>query len=111
LRVEGDEREDEGLEGGVQDGEHGELWVSLERGRSWEPVEVRREQGGLVADPCASWARSACWTASAPLVGRGAGLGDRELVGGMGSGSHGHRSLRAAMTCWTETVAWPAAAA
>jgi hypothetical protein len=99
----------------VQDGEHGELWVLLERGRSWEPVEVRGEHGVLVADPGASWSRGACWTASAALVGRlrreRAGLGDWELVGGMRPGSHGHRSLRAAMTCWTEMVAWPAAAA
>lgn len=27
------------------------------------------------------------------------------------AGRHGQRSLRAAMTCWTETAAWPAAAA
>ena len=95
-------------------GEHGELWVLRERARSREPVEVREDQGGVVADPGASSSRSACWAAAA-LVGRLHGkrvsLGDRERVFGMHSVGHGHRSLRAATTCWTDTVAWPAAAA
>jgi hypothetical protein len=54
ARVEGDECEDEGLEGSVQDGEHGEFWVLRERGRSREPVEVQGERGILVADHDAS---------------------------------------------------------
>ncbi len=47
------------------------------------------------------------------LRGKRAGLGDRKLVGEPGGRRHGygHRSLRAPTTCWTETVAWPAAAA
>jgi len=49
VRIESDEREDEGLEGRVEDGERGELWVLLERARPWEPVEVWREHGVGVA--------------------------------------------------------------
>jgi hypothetical protein len=99
----------------VQDGEQRELWVLLERGRPWEPVEVRREHGVGVAGRSGSWRSSACWAASAALVARlrreHVDLGDRPVVGGTWSNGHGHRSLRAPMTCWTETVAWPAAAA
>ena len=84
VRVEGDERLGEGLEGGVQDGEHGEFWVLRERARSREPVEVWEEQRRLVANQDAS-ASSSAGGATAALVGRLAGerasLGDRERAG------------------------------
>jgi hypothetical protein len=70
LRIERDEREDEGLEGRVQDGERGELWVVLERTRPWEPVEVRREPRGLVAERGGSCSRSAGRASASALVGR-----------------------------------------
>jgi hypothetical protein len=92
----------------MQDGERGELWVLLERARPWEPVEVRREHE-VGAEARGGWWSIACGTAE--LVGW-----LRREIGGPGVGApcpsgHGHRSLRAPMTCWTETVAWPEAAA
>jgi hypothetical protein len=94
----------------VEDGERGELWVLLERARPWEPVEVRREHRVGVA---ARRGSSACWAAA--LVGRLrreiVGPGARALIGALCPSGHGHRSLRAPTTCWTETVAWPEAAA
>ncbi len=85
LRIEGDEREDEGVSRVVCRTRAWQLWFGVQT-----VVGVSRAQAGTRA-----------------------GLG-REFVG-LGDGTwpsvHGHSSLRAATTCWTEMVAWPAAAA
>ena len=110
MRIESDEREDEGLDGRVEDGERGELWVLLERARPWEPVGVRRGHGVGVAargGSSACWAAALVWRLRREIV----GPGGQALIGAMCPSGHGHRSLRAPTTCWTETVAWPAAAA
>src|SRR5262249_19295758 len=41
----------------------------------------------------------------------GVQVAGRGHADGPATGRHGQRSLRAAMMCWTETAAWPAAAA
>jgi hypothetical protein len=78
LRIEGDEREDEGLEGRVQDGKRGELWVCWSADSRGSPSR----SGGNTGPACV---RSASARAEAP-------------GGGTWPSGHGHRSLRAATT-------------